>query len=102
MVNNCTGAPNLIDLAATERYYRILKRQRHRGAGCPVYRIRYAIPRTSVLFVQNRLRRSGDETTWSCRALGFISWLLALGIPFLLYGSNTLFFLLYTGHLPLR
>lgn len=25
-------------------------------------------------------------------AVGFISWLLALGIPFLLYGSNTLFF----------
>lgn len=53
-----------------------------------------AIPRTSVLFVQNRLRR----TTWSLSgaAVGFISWLLALGIPFLLYGSNTLFFLLYT------
>jgi hypothetical protein len=29
-------------------------------------------------------------------AVGFISWLLALGIPFLIYGSNTLFFLLYT------
>lgn len=40
----------------------------------------------------------GDETTWSLSgaAVGFISWLLALGIPFLLYGSNTLFFLLYT------
>ncbi len=38
----------------------------------------------------------GDETTWSLSgaAVGFISWLLALGIPFLLYGSNTLFFLL--------
>ena len=37
----------------------------------------------------------GDETTWSLSgaAVGFISWLLALGIPFLLYGSNTLFFL---------
>lgn len=35
-------------------------------------------------------------------AVGFISWLLALGIPFLLYGSNTLFFLLYTGHSSLR
>jgi hypothetical protein len=23
-------------------------------------------------------------------AVGFISWLLALGIPFLIYGSNTL------------
>lgn len=39
-----------------------------------------------------------DETTWSLSgaAVGFISWLLALGIPFLMYGSNTLFFLLYT------
>lgn len=26
----------------------------------------------------------------------FVSWLLALGIPFLLYGPNTLFFFLYT------
>ncbi len=35
-----------------------------------------------------------DETTWSLSgaAVGFISWLLALGIPFLMYGSNTLFF----------
>jgi hypothetical protein len=34
-----------------------------------------------------------DETTWSLSgaAVGFISWLLALGIPFLMYGSNTLF-----------
>lgn len=28
--------------------------------------------------------------------IGFISWLLALGMPFLLYGLNTLFFFLYT------
>ncbi|XCW72725.1 DUF3561 family protein [Kosakonia cowanii] len=28
--------------------------------------------------------------------MGFVAWLLALAIPFLLYGSNTLFFLLYT------
>lgn len=28
--------------------------------------------------------------------VGFVSWLLALGIPFLLYGPNTLFFFLYT------
>ncbi|MDU4363979.1 MAG: DUF3561 family protein [Klebsiella oxytoca] len=41
---------------------------------------------------------ASDETTWSLSgaAVGFISWLLALGIPFLIYGSNTLFFLLYT------
>lgn len=39
-----------------------------------------------------------DETTWSFPGaiVGFVSWLMALGIPFLLYGSNTLFFLLYT------
>ncbi len=47
----------------------------------------------------------GDETTpvfvGRCRGLYFVK-LLALGIPFLLYGSNTLFFLLYTGHSSLR
>ena len=34
-----------------------------------------------------------DETTRpSLRAIvGFVSWLLALGIPFLIYGGNTLF-----------
>ncbi|MBA7843067.1 DUF3561 family protein [Klebsiella sp. RHBSTW-00465] len=41
---------------------------------------------------------ANDETTWSLSgaAVGFISWLRALGIPFLIYGGNTLFFLLYT------
>lgn len=35
-----------------------------------------------------------DETTWSFPGaiVGFVSWLLALGIPFLIYGGNTLFF----------
>ena len=39
-----------------------------------------------------------DETNWSFPGalIGFVSWLLALGIPFLIYGSNTLFFFLYT------
>ena len=39
-----------------------------------------------------------DETTWSFPGaiVGFASWLMALGIPFLFYGSNTLFFFLYT------
>ncbi|GGD25090.1 MAG TPA: DUF3561 domain-containing protein [Franconibacter helveticus] len=39
-----------------------------------------------------------EETTWSWpgAVLGFISWLIALGPPFLVYGSNTLFFFLYT------
>ncbi|EFZ52572.1 inner membrane ygbE domain protein, partial [Shigella sonnei 53G] len=27
---------------------------------------------------------------------GFISWLFALAMPMLIYGSNTLFFFLYT------
>lgn len=39
-----------------------------------------------------------EETTWSVAGafIGFLSWLLALGIPFLIYGPNTLFFFLYT------
>ncbi|ENA0610083.1 DUF3561 family protein [Enterobacter bugandensis] len=39
-----------------------------------------------------------DETTWSFPGaiVGFVAWLLALGIPFLIYGGNTLFFFLYT------
>ena len=39
-----------------------------------------------------------DETTWSLpgAVVGFVSWLLALGIPFLVYGPNTLFFFIYT------
>lgn len=43
-----------------------------------------------------------DETTWSFPGafVGFVSWLLALGIPFLIYGGNTLFFFLYTALLP--
>lgn len=41
-----------------------------------------------------------DETTVLPRAIvGFVSWLLALGIPFLIYGGNTLFFFLYTAFL---
>jgi dolichyl-phosphate-mannose--protein O-mannosyl transferase len=41
---------------------------------------------------------TNDETTWSLpgAVVGFVSWLLALGIPFLIYGRNTLFFFLYT------
>lgn len=36
---------------------------------------------------------TNDETTWSLpgAVVGFVSWLLALGIPFLIYGRNTLF-----------
>ncbi|MGK9174027.1 DUF3561 family protein [Yokenella regensburgei] len=41
---------------------------------------------------------TSDETTWSFPGaiVGFVAWLLALSIPFLLYGPNTLFFFLYT------
>ncbi|GJL37911.1 Inner membrane protein YgbE [Phytobacter ursingii] len=41
---------------------------------------------------------TSDETTWSLpgAAVGFVAWLLALAIPFLIYGPNTLFFFLYT------
>lgn len=39
-----------------------------------------------------------EEKAWSFPGaiIGFLSWLLALGMPFLLYGLNTLFFFLYT------
>lgn len=39
-----------------------------------------------------------EEKAWSVPGaiIGFLSWLLALGMPFLLYGLNTLFFFLYT------
>lgn len=42
-----------------------------------------------------------DETTRSFPGaiIGFVSSLLALGIPFLMYGGNTLFFFLYTAFL---
>lgn len=41
---------------------------------------------------------TSDETTWSLpgAVVGFVAWLLALAIPFLIYGPNTLFFFLYT------
>lgn len=41
---------------------------------------------------------TNDETTWSLpgAVVGFVAWLLALAIPFLIYGSNTLFVFLYT------
>lgn len=39
-----------------------------------------------------------DETNWSLSGafVGFAAWLMALGIPYLYYGNNTLFFFLYT------
>lgn len=50
------------------------------------------ITRTEPMTTEN------EETTWSLSGavVGFVAWLLALGIPFMFYGSNTLFFFLYT------
>lgn len=45
-------------------------------------------------------RRAGpaDETSWSLSggAIGFVAWLIALGLPFFLFGASTPFILLYT------
>lgn len=43
-------------------------------------------------------RLAPEEKAWSVPGamIGLLSWLLSLGIPFLLYGMNTLFFFLYT------
>ncbi|MEA1064189.1 DUF3561 family protein [Erwinia sp. HR93] len=53
---------------------------------------------TPISFTQADGGTRPEETTWSLPGgiVGFLSWLLALGLPFLLYGSNTLFFFLYT------
>jgi hypothetical protein len=52
-----------------------------------------AIVRTSVSPPgRSRGDRRRDHLVFPRAAVGFISWLLALGIPFLIYGSNTLFF----------
>ncbi|CCJ82995.1 putative cytochrome oxidase subunit [Cronobacter dublinensis 1210] len=53
---------------------------------------------TNMIVTQADTAPAVEETTWAWpgAVVGFISWLLALGVPFLLYGSNTLFFLLYT------
>ncbi|WP_456311122.1 DUF3561 family protein [Serratia proteamaculans] len=42
--------------------------------------------------------REREEPSWAIPggAMGFVSWWVALAIPFLLYGSTTLFFFLYT------
>ncbi len=44
----------------------------------------------------------GDETTWSLSgaAVGFISWLLALGIPFLLGNDSNLLIVFYVQIMP--
>ncbi|MFK8259573.1 DUF3561 family protein [Erwinia sp. AnSW2-5] len=42
--------------------------------------------------------REREEPSWAIPGgvMGFVSWWAALAIPFLLYGSTTLFFFLYT------
>ncbi|MEM6162090.1 DUF3561 family protein [Erwinia sp. P6884] len=42
--------------------------------------------------------REREESAWPFPGglAGFASWWIALAIPFILYGSNTLFFFLYT------
>lgn len=53
---------------------------------------------SNMIITQADPSPSADETTWSLPGalIGFLSWLLVLGIPFLVYGPNTLFFFLYT------
>ncbi|AXM03669.1 MULTISPECIES: DUF3561 family protein [Escherichia] len=52
----------------------------------------------NITFTKSEAFAVDDETTWSLSgaAVGFVSWLFALAIPFLVYGPNTLFFFLYT------
>jgi len=42
--------------------------------------------------------RDQEETSWSFPGgvIGFVCYWVALAVPFVLYGSNTLFFFLYT------
>lgn len=53
---------------------------------------------TNMIISQASAPPAAQETTWTFPGaiVGFIAWLLALGFPFLFYGSNTLFFFLYT------
>ncbi len=52
----------------------------------------------NLSIITNEPLTTDEETTWSFpgAVVGFISWLLAAAIPFLIYGPNTLFFFLYT------
>lgn len=51
----------------------------------------------NITFTKSEAFAVDDETTWSLSgaAVGFVSWLFALAIPFLVYGPNTLFFPLH-------
>lgn len=51
-----------------------------------------------MLTSEQPISAANEEKSWSLpgAVLGFLAWLLVLGIPFVLYGLNTLFFFLYT------
>ncbi|MBU5881502.1 DUF3561 family protein, partial [Vibrio cholerae] len=48
----------------------------------------------NITLTNNDSLTEDEETT--CAVVGFISWLFALAMPMLIYGSNTLFFFIYT------
>lgn len=52
----------------------------------------------NITLTNNDSLTEDEETTWSLpgAVVGFISWLFALAMPMLIYGSNTLFFFIYT------
>ena len=52
----------------------------------------------NITFSRSDSITTSEETTWSLPGaiVGFVAWLLALSIPIMLYGSNTLFLFLYT------
>lgn len=52
----------------------------------------------NITITESDTFKTDDETTWSLpgAVVGFVAWLLALGVPFLIYGPNTLFFFIYT------
>ena len=52
----------------------------------------------NITIAESDTFNADDETIWSLpgAVVGFVAWLLALGIPCLMYGPNTLFFFLYT------
>lgn len=54
-----------------------------------------------ITLTNNDSLTEDEETTWSLpgAVVGFISWLFALAMPMLIYGSNTLFFFIYTAFL---
>ena len=51
----------------------------------------------NITLTNNDSLTEDEETTWSLpgAVVGFISWLFALAMPMLIYGSNTLFFFIY-------